>query len=143
MNGLPAGSYTLEVRAQTINGDWASPVLRIPIHIAKPFYLQTWFILLVFGLFVVEINRRNGRFLLERAKLEQEVARRTAQIELDKSIIEQQAADLRASATLKTRFFANVSHEFRTPLTLILGSIQNCWPASKSNSPGSRYPTKQ
>ncbi|GAB3034172.1 hybrid sensor histidine kinase/response regulator transcription factor [Spirosoma pulveris] len=128
MNGLPAGSYTLKVRAQTINGDWVSPVLSIPIRIAKPFYLQTWFVLLmlllVLSLFLVEINRRNQRFVLERAKLEEEVARRTAQIERDKSIIEQQAADLRANATLKTRFFANVSHEFRTPLTLILGPIQ-------------------
>ncbi|GAB2519630.1 response regulator [Spirosoma aerophilum] len=128
MNGLSAGSYTLEVRAQTINGDWASPVLSIPIHIAKPFYLQTWFVLLllllVLSLFLVEINRRSQRFVFERANLEEEVARRTAQIERDKSIIEQQAADLRANATLKTRFFANVSHEFRTPLTLILGPIQ-------------------
>ncbi|RYF70590.1 MAG: response regulator, partial [Cytophagaceae bacterium] len=47
----------------------------------------------------------------------------TARIEEDKAIIEQQADELRENATLKSRFFANVTHEFRTPLTLLLGPI--------------------
>ena len=127
INGLPAGEYTLEARTQTINGDWISPILTIPISIDKPFYFRTWFILLIIfglaGLVLAIAYWRHQQFIREKAHLEAEVARRTAQIERDKVVIEQQAADLRDSATLKARFFANVTHEFRTPLTLMLGPL--------------------
>jgi signal transduction histidine kinase len=70
------------------------------------------------------LRYRDRQLVRENDRLEQEVARRTTRIEQDKLIIEKQAADLQVSALLKTRFFANVSHEFRTPLTLLLGPIQ-------------------
>ncbi|WP_041616533.1 ATP-binding protein [Spirosoma linguale] len=128
INGLPAGNYMLEVQAQTINGDWISRVVSIPIRVAKPFYLKTWFLLLlaVALAFVVRLylRYRDRKLVRENDRLEQEVVRRTAQIEQDKLTIEKQAADLQTSAMLKIRFFANVSHEFRTPLTLLLGPIQ-------------------
>lgn len=128
INGLPPGNYTLDVRAETVNGDPVSPVASIAISVDKPVYLQTWFLLLCLlftaGSVVAVFWWRNGQFIREKARLETEVARRTAHIKQDKAIIEQQAADLRASATLKTRFFANVSHEFRTPVTLLIGPIQ-------------------
>lgn len=52
----------------------------------------------------------------ERARLEQLVAERTADVR-------RQADEIRLLSDARTRFFANVSHEFRTPLTLILGPL--------------------
>ncbi|GAB4047805.1 ATP-binding protein [Spirosoma litoris] len=135
LNHLPPGDYGLELRAQTTNGDWISPVLTIPIHVDRPIYLHTWFLLLCALLLVGVIGTvfrwRNRQLVRDKLLLEAEVARRTAQIEedkatieRDKTIIEQQAADLQANVTLKSRFFANVSHELRTPLTLMLGPLQ-------------------
>lgn len=128
INSLPPGKFTLQVRAQTINGDWISPTVTIPIWIATPFYLRTWFLGLVaialMGSIWTYVQWRNGKLLRDKVRLEAEVIQRTAQIERDKATIAQQAADLQATVTLKSHFFANVSHEFRTPLTLLLGPIQ-------------------
>lgn len=128
LNSLPAGDYTIQVRAQTSNGNWASSILSIPVTVDKPVYLRGWFLVLcvlMLAVGVVVVFRwRNRQLMQDKLQLEAEVARRTAQIEEDKAIIERQAADLQASVTLKSRFFANVSHELRTPLTLMLGPIQ-------------------
>jgi len=60
----------------------------------------------------------------EKETLELEVAKRTEQIQKDKTLIEQQASDLKQLDQMKSRFFANISHDFRTPLTLITGPAE-------------------
>ncbi|MEM1116736.1 MAG: ATP-binding protein [Bacteroidota bacterium] len=57
--------------------------------------------------------------------LERRVEVRTAALAASKAEVEAQAARLEEMDRLKTRFFANVSHEFRTPLTLLLGPIDD------------------
>ena len=137
INGLPPGQYQLQVRAQNPNGQWVSGILTIPITVLTPFYQQTWFVILcLLSLLwaIVGIFRwRNRRLIRETIRLEKEVTRRTAQIENDKALIQQQATDLQTSATLKARFFANVSHEFRTPLTLLLGPL--AYLSKRTNEP--------
>ncbi|MBO0951888.1 response regulator [Fibrella forsythiae] len=127
INGLPSGSYQLEVRMQSINGQWVSNTLSIPVVVQPPLYKRQWFMLLclftIVGGTVALFRWRNRLLVRETIRLEAEVANRTARIEEDKAIIEQQAAELRENATLKSRFFANVTHEFRTPLTLLLGPL--------------------
>lgn len=56
--------------------------------------------------------------------LEDEVALRTDEIRQQKQVLEEQALRLRELDEMKSRFFANISHEFRTPLNLIMGPLQ-------------------
>ncbi len=69
----------------------------------------------VVNYFVVDNQRIIATMSQEKAKAEQ--ARAT---------IEEQANKLIEMDQIKNRFFANISHEFRTPLTLILGPLEDC-----------------
>jgi signal transduction histidine kinase len=60
----------------------------------------------------------------EKHRLEREVILRTEQLFRDKEVIKEQAVQLQKLDKAKTRFFTNISHEFRTPLTVILGMVE-------------------
>ncbi len=124
---LPYGEYTLEIKAQGTQGNWGKPI-SIPIWVIRPIYLQMWFWILILMLLIILtwglLRWRIHLLKQSKKKLEQEVKLRTLQIEKDKATISQQAEQLRSLDKVKNRFFANISHELRTPITLILSPIE-------------------
>ena len=101
---LPAGKYLLHVKACTSDGTWGKESTLV-IRIKPPFYLTSWaimiYVLLVLGVvFLVVKFVHDKNVLRNRIRLEQELTR------------------------YKLVFFTNIAHEFRTPLTLMQGSLE-------------------
>ena len=116
LNNLPAGKHRLWIRGSDRLGNWTKEPLIIDIDAAEFFYKQSWFFLLclffIGSLIALWIN-----------SLSAQVKRATSKILEDKKTIEQQAEKLKELDQAKSKFFTNISHEFRTPLTIISGMI--------------------
>jgi signal transduction histidine kinase/ligand-binding sensor domain-containing protein/CheY-like chemotaxis protein len=124
---IPPGEYTLRVSAS--RGDtWGQGASVLVTKL--PFFWQTrWFAavaLLLSALAILGIIRFNlNRLRTRNRALEELVSQRTKRVQEQNTILEEQATQLRRVGEMKSRFLANISHEFRTPLTLALGPLDD------------------
>ncbi|PHN05469.1 hypothetical protein CRP01_15855 [Flavilitoribacter nigricans DSM 23189 = NBRC 102662] len=119
LSHLPAGKYRMLIKGADYLNNWTRESLVVQIHAREFFYKQDWFYALC-GLFLAGLA---GIWIIwlrfEKRRLEKEVDKRTTEIRTDKELIEQQAEDLQRANQMQSRFFTNISHELRTPVTLI------------------------
>ena len=106
---LNPGEYTFRVKGSNNDGVWNETGASLKIIILPPWY-QTTLAFLIYILLIGSILSVTWKTQLKRIKNkhEYEMSRFEAQ-------------KLHEVDQLKSHFFANISHEFRTPLTLILG----------------------
>ncbi|HTI89460.1 MAG TPA: two-component regulator propeller domain-containing protein [Puia sp.] len=120
---LYPGHYTLEVRAKNSNGAWITPSATIRIYVKPPFWLTGYayatYILLAILLLLV-IRYRGIRQFKNKLAIEQERLRINQLIEQERM----EAERVHEFDQLKIRFLTNLSHEFRTPISLIMGPIE-------------------
>lgn len=70
------------------------------------------------------------------ANLEQKVKRRTRQLSKSRVTLKRSLAKLQEYDRLKTQFFSNISHEVRTPLTMILTPVERLLEKQRDTLPG-------
>lgn len=109
---IPPGHYTFMVNASNTSGLWSNQVKTLGITILPPWWKTAWayaLYVLVFAV-VAYVLYRNW---LHRAQDKQRI------------ILQQKEAEqLKAIDEMKSRFFSNITHEFRTPLSLIIAPVE-------------------
>ena len=109
---LDPGSYKFKVKSTNADGVWNNDFTSLTIIIDPPWWKTGWayglyFILILAGLLSIR------QFEINRSRLRNELKLREFEVK-KKSELEE----------MKSRFFANLSHEFRTPLMLIKGPLE-------------------
>ncbi len=109
---LQPGTYTFKVMAANGDGVWNPKPAVLKITVLPPWYRSIWAYLGYIGL-IAGLIYGYLRFRLAQLRLKQE-------LELEQL----NAVRLQELDKFKSQVFTNVSHEFRTPLTVILGMAE-------------------
>lgn len=126
---LDPGMYKFRVRAFSSQGVASETEADFPFVVLPPFYATWWFrsvcASLLLGVFSGVHWFRLGSLRRHRKLLEAEVSSRTEDLRRALAKVEAQARELEALDSAKSKFFANISHEFRTPIMLTVGPLRD------------------
>ncbi|MCB0731374.1 MAG: response regulator, partial [Ignavibacteriae bacterium] len=109
---LSYGKYLFEVLGANCDGIWTNKPATLEIIINPPWWL-TWWAYTIYAILILSILTIVWILQMRRIRIKNELKMK-----------EFEAAKLKEVDQMKSNFFANISHEFRTPLTLIKGPIE-------------------
>ncbi|MDO6854067.1 two-component regulator propeller domain-containing protein [Cellulophaga lytica] len=120
---LDPGNYTFKLKASNNDGVWNEDPLELKITILPPWWKSVWAVIayiLLFLLGVYILNKMTQSRIKEKQIINNERDKRLQEKDLDEK---------------KFQFFTNISHEFRTPLTLILNPLKDILNDTSLNLP--------
>jgi signal transduction histidine kinase/ligand-binding sensor domain-containing protein/DNA-binding response OmpR family regulator len=110
---LPPGRYTFQVRGSNNDGVWNEGGTSLAIVVTPPWW-RTWWAYALYGLLAISLLYAAREYEVNRIRLKN-------RLEIERV----ESNQLREIDQARSRLFANVSHEFRTPLTLTLGPLDD------------------
>jgi len=99
---LPAGDYTLQVNGFSRGKEWDQAPVEMKLQILHPWWKTWWAYLIYLGIAIL-------------------FADRFYRFQLSKRLVVAESERLKEVNQLKNSLYTNITHEFRTPLTVILG----------------------
>ena len=147
---LQPGSYTLQVRCMSKAYDWSQDISELKITVHPFFYKTGWFITLVslsLLLLAVQLYRWRIKSLKrQREILHRKVEERTLELKEQNDLLINQnekisyqrrqlidmSKKVQDAMADRMSFFTNITHEFRTPITLIIGPIDKALKLSEN-----------
>jgi signal transduction histidine kinase/CheY-like chemotaxis protein/AraC-like DNA-binding protein len=109
---LPDGKYVFKVQGSNSEGIWNEKTAELEIIVLPPWW-ATWWSYMIYMIILGFVARTYFHYRLNQTKIESQL------------ILEQnEAKRIKELDTVKTQLYTNITHEFRTPLTVILGMVQ-------------------
>ncbi len=140
---LPVGKYRFRVKASNNWGVWNEEGILLNIEVLPPWWNSFWFYLTVLSFITValyifyRIKTRNIKLRNQELenkihektsdllKLNEELQHRNKEVTEQKERVESLAKKLNDSNEQKIKLFTSISHEFRTPLALIIDPVES------------------
>ncbi|WP_412467530.1 two-component regulator propeller domain-containing protein [Pedobacter sp. KLB.chiD] len=110
---LTDGKYILHVKRNNYIGGWGPDYRLLIINVLPPWY-RSWLAYLCYALFGSGLIYAYNAYRVRQANLNYEIKTAQMNAQKEKELNEKKFA-----------FFTNVSHEFRTPLTLIINPLKD------------------
>ncbi len=109
---LPSGKYIFKVQGSNSQGIWSENIAQLKITVLPPWW-RTWWAYFLYLLVVGFAIRAYFKFKVNKVKLQNQL-----------SFEQHEAKRVKELDAVKTQLYTNITHEFRTPLTVILGMAQ-------------------
>lgn len=117
---LSPGDYVFKVKSKEKGSEWTDDYTAVSLTVLKPFWLSWWAIVCYF-LLIILVFYLFRKYIIAWEEMKTKLKLEKINHEKDIEIYD-----------LKQQFFTNISHDIRTPITLILGAVNRLIPTDQT-----------
>ena len=138
---LPSGAFELNIQSRNHDQQWSEPQRLLAITVTPAPWFTWWafclYAIAAVGVLTLGYQWRLRQLRQRQQQLEGLVEERTVQLSKQSVLLDENNQLLRSTLEEKNRIFADITHEFKTPLTLILNPVKDLLASSDGNQANS------